>query len=535
MEDCFSFMNCFFFIQVEQLSHHGSEHYCPWSLLRVYGSSMVEEYEEHESSQDESPGIPDDTNTSSNSTEDKQAPQGILKSATDAVLNFVKETAKKLVNTEEEKQTNSTANITNNTKYSEDNSATPLPPKTIVQLIPREDYEASCHGDAEENLDTCFPGNGCGFSEHIPHSSQAFLEIVHNICGRNLKNAKACFRNLSRNLPTNTSSKEGTLRKNTKKKGVDMAKRKMGIQLLEDSDRQFTPDEDPSKFDDLAMIVDEQKTDDVASSVQNVLSEASSETSTPIHNVQTSADSAVASTVITEPDFDGSFIKPSSISSSVSSIVDESLSAPTPLVQPPLAVNDEPDIEESPTNQPDLEETISQRNTDTVNLTPSEENVDSSEAADQTVPQVTSTSTSSITSSIETDSAIEGSEKISTQPQFGGAEVVNRDTSVHEGSPVDNREPDPDFERSHRGNKEHEDVPNPHVDVLKITLTDEETKEGTAEPEQPNGDEASETRLDATMVNSVEERDLGKLLTDGGGTEKGTDEAETIEVIDNML
>ena len=30
------------------LSHFGSEHYCPLSLLRVHGSSMMEELEDHE-------------------------------------------------------------------------------------------------------------------------------------------------------------------------------------------------------------------------------------------------------------------------------------------------------------------------------------------------------------------------------------------------------------------------------------------------------------------------------------------------------
>ena len=36
-------------LQVEMLSHFGSQHYCPLSLFRVFGVSMVEEYEDHES------------------------------------------------------------------------------------------------------------------------------------------------------------------------------------------------------------------------------------------------------------------------------------------------------------------------------------------------------------------------------------------------------------------------------------------------------------------------------------------------------
>ena len=33
-------------LQVEMLSHFGREHYCPISLLRVMGASMIEVYEE---------------------------------------------------------------------------------------------------------------------------------------------------------------------------------------------------------------------------------------------------------------------------------------------------------------------------------------------------------------------------------------------------------------------------------------------------------------------------------------------------------
>ena len=37
-------------LQLELLSHHGSEHYCTLSLVRVYGISMVDEFEAHEES-----------------------------------------------------------------------------------------------------------------------------------------------------------------------------------------------------------------------------------------------------------------------------------------------------------------------------------------------------------------------------------------------------------------------------------------------------------------------------------------------------
>ena len=38
-------------MQVEMLSHYGSEHYCPLSLLRVLGATMMEVYEYTEEQQ----------------------------------------------------------------------------------------------------------------------------------------------------------------------------------------------------------------------------------------------------------------------------------------------------------------------------------------------------------------------------------------------------------------------------------------------------------------------------------------------------
>jgi len=35
-------------LQVELVSHFGSEHYCPLSLLRVLGTSFIQEYEDAE-------------------------------------------------------------------------------------------------------------------------------------------------------------------------------------------------------------------------------------------------------------------------------------------------------------------------------------------------------------------------------------------------------------------------------------------------------------------------------------------------------
>ncbi|XDV41855.1 hypothetical protein PO909_010647, partial [Leuciscus waleckii] len=81
------------YIKVELLSHFGSEHFCPLSLIRVFGTSMVEEYDEIADSQytserteylDEDYDYPPGYMPS----EDK-ASKNLLGSATNAILNMV--------------------------------------------------------------------------------------------------------------------------------------------------------------------------------------------------------------------------------------------------------------------------------------------------------------------------------------------------------------------------------------------------------------------------------------------------------------
>ncbi|CAB3991252.1 SUN domain-containing ossification factor isoform X4 [Paramuricea clavata] len=535
------------YMKVEQLSHHGSEHYCPWSLLRVYGNSMVEEYEEHESSQDGNPsGIDEDLNTSSNTTEDKQIPQGILKSATDAVLNFVKETAKKLVNTED--NTNSTSNTTNTTKYREDNSTQPLPPKTIVQLMPREDYEASCHEDNDETPTTCLSGSECGSTESIPHSHQAFLEVVRNICGRNMKSAEACLNKFNITSAANTTNKDENLSKNTTERNLNSVNNGARNQDLEEADGRTLPEEENGSVSDSTVSdgiekQNTQKPEDSTNSNETMPSDSSS-ASKPVHtDVQSSNNSPVTSTIlpssITSNSLSSSSVKVAAISSSVTSSIDacdfDCASGPTPLPQPPLAVDDEPNLVEQPTRQPGTNpmETIPEEHSDTPKSIPSE-NIDSSRASEGT-PKVSDSPTldhgTISSSSIITESTSQASENILIQPQEDSPEAVNRDTIIHQGSSGDNKVYERDFKGW--GNKEHEDVPNPHVDVLKITLTDAETKEGTAEPEQANEDPVSDirTQVNEGVLDSVwDEKEVGKSDADASsGTEKDIKEVETHE------
>ncbi|XP_041446484.1 SUN domain-containing ossification factor isoform X2 [Xenopus laevis] len=95
------------YIKVELISHFGSEHFCPLSLIRVFGTSMVEEYEEIVDSQysserpelyDEDEDYPIDYNT-----RDDKSSKNLLGSATNAILSMVNNLAANMLgaNTEE--------------------------------------------------------------------------------------------------------------------------------------------------------------------------------------------------------------------------------------------------------------------------------------------------------------------------------------------------------------------------------------------------------------------------------------------------
>ncbi|XP_014847987.1 PREDICTED: SUN domain-containing ossification factor-like isoform X3 [Poecilia mexicana] len=81
------------YIKVELLSHFGAEHFCPLSLIRVFGTSMVEEYEEIADSQypsdrleylDEDYDYPPGYQPS-----EEKVSKNLLGSATNAILNMV--------------------------------------------------------------------------------------------------------------------------------------------------------------------------------------------------------------------------------------------------------------------------------------------------------------------------------------------------------------------------------------------------------------------------------------------------------------
>lgn len=127
------------YIKVELVSHFGSEHFCPLSLIRVFGTSMVEEYEEIADSQyqserqelfDEDYDYPLDYNGG-----EEKSSKNLLGSATNAILNMVNIAANMLgAKTEEGPNDQGNESISENTTAT--STLTPkLPEPTTIPSL----------------------------------------------------------------------------------------------------------------------------------------------------------------------------------------------------------------------------------------------------------------------------------------------------------------------------------------------------------------------------------------------------------------
>ncbi|XP_051003648.1 SUN domain-containing ossification factor isoform X2 [Acomys russatus] len=150
------------YIKVELVSHFGSEHFCPLSLIRVFGTSMVEEYEEIADSQyqserqelfDEDYDYPLDYNT----VEDKSS-KNLLGSATNAILNMVNIAANILgAKTEDlaegNKSISENATSTTAPKMPESTRvSTPVPsPEYVIKEVIAHDTEPSTTDSPKES------------------------------------------------------------------------------------------------------------------------------------------------------------------------------------------------------------------------------------------------------------------------------------------------------------------------------------------------------------------------------------------------
>ncbi|NXE95924.1 SUCO factor, partial [Menura novaehollandiae] len=143
------------YVKVELISHFGSEHFCPLSLIRVFGTSMVEEYEEIADSQyqserqelfDEDYDYLLDYNTG-----EEKSSKNLLGSATNAILSMVNIAANMLgAKTEESSETEGNKSVSENVTATPATSTaaprlpepTPVPsPELVTTDIPQIDKE----------------------------------------------------------------------------------------------------------------------------------------------------------------------------------------------------------------------------------------------------------------------------------------------------------------------------------------------------------------------------------------------------------
>uniref|UniRef100_A0A1Q3F6R7 SUN domain-containing protein n=2 Tax=Culex tarsalis TaxID=7177 RepID=A0A1Q3F6R7_CULTA len=106
------------FVRVEIHSHYNSEHYCPVSLFRVYGTSEFEAFETDNTPSLGDEGDDDEELLVGSNVKNVDGVDGndrnILKSASDAVMNIVKKAAKVLGKTNESSMSNDTETGTQN-------------------------------------------------------------------------------------------------------------------------------------------------------------------------------------------------------------------------------------------------------------------------------------------------------------------------------------------------------------------------------------------------------------------------------------
>ncbi|NXY48020.1 SUCO factor, partial [Ceuthmochares aereus] len=154
------------YVKVELISHFGSEHFCPLSIIRVFGTSMVEEYEEIADSQYQSERqelFDEDYDCLLDySTGEEKPSKNLLGSATNAILSMVNIAANMLgAKTEESSEAeagnkSASSNVTTtpatSTAAPSLPEATPAPsPELVTTDIPQMDKEQLTVGLTEES------------------------------------------------------------------------------------------------------------------------------------------------------------------------------------------------------------------------------------------------------------------------------------------------------------------------------------------------------------------------------------------------
>ncbi|XP_071262336.1 SUN domain-containing ossification factor-like isoform X1 [Salvelinus alpinus] len=170
------------YIKVELISHFGSEHFCPLSLIRVFGTSMVEEYEEIADSQypserleylDEDYDYPPGYLHS----EDKGS-KNLLGSATNAILNMVNNIAANVLGGKPEDggaqlEPNASSEAQNQTEGNKEVLLTPTP--TITTPPPAVEPD---HSAPQEDPDLALSSPDSPLSSPSPEDGQIVTLVV---------------------------------------------------------------------------------------------------------------------------------------------------------------------------------------------------------------------------------------------------------------------------------------------------------------------------------------------------------------------
>ncbi|XP_024129009.1 SUN domain-containing ossification factor isoform X2 [Oryzias melastigma] len=131
------------YVKVELVSHFGSEHFCPLSLIRVFGTSMVEEYEIADPSERADDQDDDLDNMGFSAGEPKS--ENLIGSAKDAIMNMVNNIANNVLGGSTEKKGNLSSQEEGKSESPEEPEVTSegvtsdLPAVDDVQILPESD------------------------------------------------------------------------------------------------------------------------------------------------------------------------------------------------------------------------------------------------------------------------------------------------------------------------------------------------------------------------------------------------------------
>ncbi|XP_041659117.1 SUN domain-containing ossification factor-like isoform X2 [Cheilinus undulatus] len=139
------------YVKVELVSHFGSEHFCPLSLIRVFGTSMVEEYEEIADPSERPDDLDDDLDYPPGYTSgEAKLSNNLIGSAKDVILNMVNNIAVNVLGGSQEMQGNLSSQEVNMTEPTlETTTQTPTTDLTTVpeseegEVLPDLDISAT--------------------------------------------------------------------------------------------------------------------------------------------------------------------------------------------------------------------------------------------------------------------------------------------------------------------------------------------------------------------------------------------------------